>query len=193
MLGPAPLVLCGPSGAGKSTLLKKMMEKYKEHFGFSVSHTTRCARPGEENGVSYNFVTKEDMQRAIDNDEFIEHATFAGNMYGTSKAAVETVMEKGLICILDIDVQGVKSMKKTSYNSNYVFIMPPSIPILEERLKGRGTETEESLKYRMDLAVQDIKFGEEEGNFDIIIVNDDLESAYAKLIEFLQNMYTDLK
>jgi len=193
MLGPAPLVLCGPSGAGKSTLLKKMMEKYKEHFGFSVSHTTRCARPGEENGVSYNFVTKEDMQRAIDNDEFIEHATFAGNMYGTSKAAVETVMEKGLICILDIDVQGVKSMKKTSYNSNYVFIMPPSIPILEERLKGRGTETEESLKYRMDLAVQDIKFGEEEGNFDIIIVNDDLESAYAKLIEFLQNKYTNLK
>jgi guanylate kinase len=150
MTGPAPLVLCGPSGAGKSTLLKKMMEKYKQYFGFSVSHTTRSARPGEENGVAYNFVSKEDMQKAIENDEFIEHATFAGNMYGTSKAAVETVIEKGLICILDIDVQGVISMKKTSFSSNYVFIMPPSEEILKERLKGRGTETEESLEKRLN-------------------------------------------
>ena len=114
MTGPAPLVLCGPSGAGKSTLLKKMMEKYKQYFGFSVSHTTRSARPGEENGVAYNFVSKEEMQKAIDNDEFIEHATFAGNMYGTSKAAVQTVMEKGRVpfflphnllpCIFRIDL-----------------------------------------------------------------------------------------
>ena len=84
-------------------------------------------------------------------------------------------------------------MKKTSFKSNYVFIMPPSIQILEERLKGRGTETEESLQKRLDLAKQDIKFGEDEGNFDIIIVNDELENAYAKLIEFLQNKYTEVQ
>jgi len=93
--GPAPLVLCGPSGAGKSTLLSKMLEKYKNQFGFSVSHTTRAPRAGEEDGVAYNFVTKIQMEAAIDNDEFIEYATFAGNMYGTSKAAVKTVMDKG--------------------------------------------------------------------------------------------------
>jgi len=193
MSGPAPLVLCGPSGAGKSTLLKKMMEKYKQHFGFSVSHTTRPARPGEENGVAYNFVSKEDMQKAIANDEFIEHATFAGNMYGTSKAAVETVMERGLICILDIDVQGVISMKKTSFNSNYVFIMPPNTKVLEERLKGRGTETEDSLKKRLDLATRDMEYGQTEGNFDIIIVNDDLDTAYASLMEFLKEKYTEIQ
>ena len=95
MTGPAPLVLCGPSGAGKSTLLKKMMEKYKQYFGFSVPRPPRSARPGEENGVAYNFVSKEKMLKAIENDEFIEHATFAGNMYGTSKAAVGSVIEKG--------------------------------------------------------------------------------------------------
>jgi len=193
MPGPAPLVLCGPSGAGKSTLLKKMMEKYKQHFGFSVSHTTRSPRPGEEDGVAYNFVSKEDMQKAIENDEFIEHATFAGNMYGTSKAAVETVMEKGLICILDIDVQGVVSMKKTSFNSNYVFIMPPSLQVLEERLKGRGTETEESLQKRLNLATRDMEYGQTEGNFDIIIVNDELQSAYDNLMEFLKEKYTEIQ
>jgi len=193
MTGPAPLVLCGPSGAGKSTLLKKMMEKYKQHFGFSVSHTTRPARPGEENGVAYNFVSKEDMQKAIANDEFIEHATFAGNMYGTSKAAVETVMERGLICILDIDVQGVISMKKTTFNSNYVFIMPPNTKVLEERLKGRGTETEDSLKKRLDLATRDMEYGQTEGNFGIIIVNDDLDTAYASLMEFLKEKYTEIQ
>jgi len=193
MTGPAPLVLCGPSGAGKSTLLKKMMEKYKQYFGFSVSHTTRPARPGEKDGVAYNFVSKEDMQRAIANDEFIEHATFAGNMYGTSKAAVETVMERGLICILDIDVQGVISMKKTAFNSNYVFIMPPNTKVLEERLKGRGTETEESLQKRLNLATRDMEYGQTKGNFDIIIVNDELDTAYASLMEFLKEKYTEIQ
>jgi len=169
------------------------METYKQYFGFSVSHTTRSARPGEENGVAYNFVSKEEMQKAVDNDEFIEHATFAGNSYGTSKAAVETVMQKGLICILDIDVQGVISMKKTSFNSNYVFIMPPSIQILEERLKGRGTETEESLQKRLDLAKRDMEFGTTDGNFDTIILNDELDVAYAKLMDFLRNKYIDIQ
>jgi len=193
MTGPAPLVLCGPSGAGKSTLLKKMMEKYKQHFGFSVSHTTRAARPGEENGIAYNFVSKEDMHKAIANDEFIEHATFAGNMYGTSKAAIETVMEKGMICILDIDVQGVISMKKTSLKSNYIFIMPPTIEILEERLKARGTETEESLKKRLNVAPKDMEYGKADGNFDLIIVNNDLDTAYKNLLDFLKEKYTEIQ
>merc|ERR1712156_212006 len=191
--GPSPLVLCGPSGAGKSTLLKKMLDQYKNQFGFSVSHTTRSPRAGEEDGVAYNFVTKPQMEAAIDNDEFIEHATFAGNMYGTSKAAVKNVMDKGVICILDIDVQGVKSMKKTTFNSNYIFVCTPSLEVLEERLKGRGTETEESLKKRLELAKVDMEYGKAEGNFDLLIVNDKIEDAYRELETFLKERYPELQ
>jgi len=192
MSGPAPLVLCGPSGVGKSTLLKKMLEVYKQYFGFSVSHTTRQPRPGEEDGKAYHFVTKESMQAAIDQGEFIEHAVFAGNMYGTSKAAVEAVRSKGLICILDIDVQGVKSIKKTDLKSNYVFVKPPCLEVLEERLKDRGTETEESLVKRLAAAKQDLEYGEAPGNFDIVIENDNLEAAYSILDEYLHKVYTTL-
>jgi len=191
--GPSPLVLCGPSGAGKSTLLKKMLEQYKNQFGFSVSHTTRSPRAGEEDGVAYNFVSKPQMEAAIDNDEFIEFATFAGNMYGTSKNAVRCVMEKGLICILDIDVQGVQSMKKTNFNSKYVFVCPPTMEELEVRLKKRGTESEESLRKRLDLAKTDMLYGTEEGNFDLVLVNDNLEEAYSKLEKFLKENYSQLK
>lgn len=97
-----PLVLCGPSGVGKSTIVAKITKEYPNAFGFSVSHTTRQPREGEVDGVSYHFVDTESMQKAIDSDEFIETAVFSGNMYGTSKAAVKTVMDEGKICILDI-------------------------------------------------------------------------------------------
>jgi len=189
MSGPVPLVLCGPSGAGKSTLLKKMLEKYRKHFGFSVSHTTRKPRAGEEDGKAYHFVSRENMELAIGRGEFIEHAVFAANMYGTSKAAVETVRAKGLICILDIDVQGVRSMKQTDLNPNYVFVKPPSIEELEKRLKARGTETEESLARRLDAAHQDLLYGDEPGNFHLVLINDDLEETYTKLENFLHEKY----
>jgi len=189
MSGPSPLVLCGPSGAGKSTLLKKMLEKYGQHFGFSVSHTTRKPRDGEEDGKAYHFVTKEIMEAAVGRGEFIEHAVFAGNMYGTSKAAVETVRSKGLICILDIDVQGVISIKKSELNPNYVFVKPPSIQELEKRLKARGTETEDSLQRRIDAAKIDMEYGDTPGNFDLVIVNDNLNVAYESLEEFIKKKY----
>jgi len=189
MSGPSPLVLCGPSGAGKSTLLKKMLEKYRQHFGFSVSHTTRKPRSGEEDGKAYHFVSKEVMEAAVAGGELIEHAVFAGNMYGTSKAAVETVRSKGLICILDIDVQGVISIKKTELNPNYVFVKPPSLHELEVRLKARGTETEDSLQRRLDAAKIDLEYGETPGNFDLVITNDDLNVAYETLEEFIQKKY----
>lgn len=193
MLGPKPLVLCGPSGAGKSTLQKRLMAELKDSFGFSVSHTTRQPREGEQNGVAYHFVTQEQMQQAIEKGEFIEHATFAGNTYGTSIEAVRTVREKGLICILDIDVQGVKSIKQTDIQCNYIFVMPPTVEVLEQRLKGRGSETPESLKKRLDRAAEDMEYGKGEGNFDILIVNDDLDTAYAGFLAFLKERYPTLK
>ncbi|KAL7386226.1 hypothetical protein ABVT39_005398 [Epinephelus coioides] len=181
MAGPRPVVLSGPSGAGKSTLLKRLMKEYDSVFGFSVSHTTRNPRPGEQDGKDYHFVTREAMQAGIDNGEFIESAEFSGNMYGTSKAAVQAVQAKNLICILDIDMQGVKNIKRTDLNPLYVSIQPPSIDVLENRLRHRKTESEESLQRRLQIATVDMELSKEPGMFDVQIVNDDLEDAYGQL------------
>ncbi|XP_032387081.1 guanylate kinase isoform X1 [Etheostoma spectabile] len=181
MAGPRPVVFSGPSGAGKSTLLKKLMEEYNSVFGFSVSHTTRNPRPGEENGKDYHYVTREVMQAAIDNGEFIENAEFSGNMYGTSKAAVQAVQAKNLICILDIDMQGVRNIKRTDLNPIYISIQPPSMAVLEKRLRDRKTESEESLQKRLRAAQVDMEFSKEPGMFDVLIMNDNLEDAYGQL------------
>jgi len=183
----APLVLCGPSGSGKSTLMKKLMAEFEDSFGFSVSHTTRSPRPGEEDGTDYHFSTREEMKSMIENNEFVENAEFSGNMYGTSKKSIQDVLDNGKICILDIDVQGVKAIKKVDDIPKplYVFMKPPSLQVLEERLRARGTETEESLQKRLGSAAKEMEYGEEEGNFDVIIVNDELDAAYDKLKEFM--------
>ena len=169
------------------------MAEYGEYFGFSVSHTTRNPRPGEEDGKDYHFVDKEKMQQLIDAGEFIENATFSGNNYGTSKASVEDVLNSGKICILDIDVQGVKAVKNTDLTPLFVFIKPPSLETLEERLRARGTETEESLSKRLGAAAAEMEYGETEGNFDTIIVNDDLETAYINLRDFVMPEIEKLK
>ncbi|XP_028857024.1 guanylate kinase 1b isoform X2 [Denticeps clupeoides] len=181
MSGPRPVVLSGPSGAGKSTLLKRLMKDYEGVFGFSVSHTTRNPRPGEEDGKDYHFVTREKMQEGIDNEDFIENAEFSGNMYGTSKSSIEDVQAQNLICILDVDIQGVKNIKKTDLNPIYISIQPPSLEILEKRLRDRQTETEESLQKRLEAARIDMELSKEPGVFDLIIINDDLEEAYELL------------
>jgi len=185
MFKPKPVVFCGPSGVGKSTLVKQLMKDYPTMFGFSISHTTRKPRPGESDGVEYHFVARDDMEKAIKNDEFIESATFSGNMYGTSKRAVEDVQAKCKICILDIDVQGVKQIKKTDLQPRLIFVKPPDLTDLKNRLLGRGTETEESLKLRLAVAQTEIEYGETPGNFDLVIVNDKVDEAYAKLKNFL--------
>ncbi|XP_032190999.1 guanylate kinase isoform X1 [Mustela erminea] len=140
MSGPRPVVLSGPSGAGKSTLLKRLLQEHGSVFGFSVSHTTRDPRPGEENGkevkpqlallADYYFVTREVMQRDIAAGDFIEHAEFSGNLYGTSKAAVRAVQAMNRICVLDVDLQGVRNIKKTDLRPIYIFVQPPSLDVL---------------------------------------------------------------
>ncbi|XP_068790180.1 guanylate kinase isoform X1 [Struthio camelus] len=185
MQGPRPVVLSGPSGAGKSTLLKKLFKDYENVFGFSVSHTTRKPRPGEVNGKDYHFVSREDMQKEIDAGEFIEHAEFSGNMYGTSKGAVQAIQAQNQICVLDVDIQGVKSIKRTDLNPIYISVQPPSIDVLEKRLRDRQTETEESLRKRLTAACIDLELSKEPGLFDLVIINDDLEKAYSELKEML--------
>ncbi|XP_043793423.1 guanylate kinase isoform X2 [Apis laboriosa] len=185
--GPCPLVLCGPSGSGKSTLIKKLFEEFPDTFGYSVSHTTRAPRPGEEDGKHYHFTTKEKMQKQIEQDEFIETAIFSGNMYGTSKRAVEEVQQMGKVCVLDIEIQGVEQVKRSSLDPLYIFIKPPSIEELEKRLRARKTETEDVLKQRLSIAKVEMEYGEKTGNFDIVIENDNFSKAYNILKEFVMS------
>ncbi|XP_035503888.1 guanylate kinase 1b isoform X3 [Scophthalmus maximus] len=185
MSGLRPVVLSGPSGAGKSTLMKRLMKEHEGVFGFSVSHTTRNPRPGEEDGKDYHFTTREAMEEGINQGEFIENAEFSGNMYGTSKAAVEDVLARNLICILDVDIQGVRRIKETDLNPIYISIQPPSMDILEKRLRDRQTETEESLLKRLEAARIDMEHSKEPGVFDVVIINDDLERAYEELKDIL--------
>lgn len=180
-----PIVFCGPSGSGKSTLVKKLLGEFPDKFGFSISHTTRKPRPGEIDGEHYHFTNRQEMSAAIKNAKFIETASFSGNMYGTSKAAIEEVLNDRKVCILDIDTQGVKQIKQSDLNPWYVFIEPPSLEVLEERLRLRSTEDEGSLNKRLEAAVEEINYGKTPGNFDLIITNDDLNSAYQILKAFL--------
>ncbi|EMC97482.1 hypothetical protein BAUCODRAFT_33198 [Baudoinia panamericana UAMH 10762] len=183
-LKPRPIVVSGPSGSGKSTLLKRLFEQYPGRFGFSVSHTTRQPRPGEEDGVAYNFVTRDAFLKLIDENGFIEHAEFSGNLYGTSVQAVKSVAEKGQTCILDIEMEGVKQVKKTDLNARYLFLQPPSVEILEKRLRGRGTDKEEAIQKRLKQAAKEIEYSKTTGVHDQIIVNDDLEKAWEEFRTF---------
>ncbi|XP_037104804.1 guanylate kinase 1b isoform X2 [Syngnathus acus] len=187
MSGPRPVVLSGPSGAGKSTLMKRLMNDHEGVFGFSVSHTTRNPRPGEENGKDYHYTTREAMQEGIQRGDFIENAEFSGNLYGTSKAAIEDVRAKNLICILDVDIQGVRRIKETDLNPIYISIQPPSMEILEKRLRDRQTESEDSLQKRLEAARIDMELSKEPGVFDVVIINDDLERAYDELKAILND------
>ena len=173
-----PIVMSGPSGGGKSTLLTRMMNEFPDCFAFSVSHTTRNPRPGEKEGKDYFYVTRPVFEKMIEDGGFLEHAEFSGNRYGTSKKAVELIQKTGKICVLDVEVNGVKNIKKTNLNARYVFVKPPSMDVLIERLKSRGTESEESLKKRIASAQESMDYADQKGSYDHIVVNDDLDIAY---------------
>ncbi|KZS90809.1 guanylate kinase [Sistotremastrum niveocremeum HHB9708] len=173
-----PLVLFGPSGSGKSTLVGKLLAEFPDKFGFSVSHTTRSPRAGEEDGKAYHFVTREKFLSLVAEGAFIEHAEFSKNLYGTTFQAVRHVADTGRRCILDIDSQGVRNIKKTDLNPTYIFISPPSVAALRQRLLGRGTETEDSIETRLKASVTELQYAREPGVIDLVVVNDDVERAY---------------
>ena len=183
-----PLIICGPSGVGKSSLIKKLVAEYPHDFGFSVSHTTRGPRTGEEDGVDYHFTTTEDMLDMIKDGKFIEHAHVHNRIYGTSVKAVTDVTHQRQICILDIDVQGVQTvMESTAHvelNPKYLFIRPVSVDVLEQRLISRATDSLSAINQRVATASFELEVAAKLP-FDEVIVNDKLDQAYHDLKQFI--------
>ncbi|XP_068637568.1 guanylate kinase 1-like isoform X2 [Aristolochia californica] len=182
---PKPVVISGPSGVGKGTLISKLMKDFPSTFGFSVSHTTRSPRENEKDGVHYHFSERSIMEKDIRDGKFLESANVHGNLYGTSIEAVEAVTDSGKRCILDIDVQGARSVKRSSLEVVSIFICPPSFEELEKRLRARGTETEEQIQKRLRNAKAELEQGKTSGLFDHLLVNDDLEACYTNLKKIL--------
>lgn len=183
-----PIVVCGPSGSGKSTLVKRLLAENRDKLAFTISHTTRKPRRGEEHGKEYYFVTREQMEQMIVNGEFIEHTQFSGNYYGTSKQAVQDALQTGKLFIMELDIEGVKSLSNLKeFKPIFIFIKPPSKQLLIERLSARGTESAETLKRRLDRADEEMKLVENGlVQFDLILVNDDLGETYGNLKRFLR-------
>jgi guanylate kinase len=191
-----PLVLCGPSGAGKSTLTEHIMAEdspFKNFFAFSVSSTTRAPRPGEKDGVHYHFTTKEDFQADIEKGNFLEHNEVHGNFYGTHKSAVREIMNKGKICILDIDVKGamdIASKGGKEFTCNYVFVQTHTVEDLKQRLIARGTETEDTLNKRVSNAEKEMKLAHECNLFKKFLINDDRKRFTEEAVKYVtQELY----
>lgn len=170
-------VISGSSGVGKGTVIKEFLNKHSD-FKLSVSCTTRKPREGEEHGKNYFFLTQEEFQSCIDNQEFLEWAEFSGNRYGTQKAYVEEKLAAGKNMILEIDTQGALNVKKIMPEATLIFILPPSFEDLEARLRGRHTETEEAIQKRLQSTKLEM---ENAKNFDYQIINDSVENAVREL------------
>ena len=171
------IVITGPSGVGKGTLVKLLLQRHPQ-LRVSTSATTRQPRLGEREGVDYYFLSREDFETAIDNRELLEWAEYAGNYYGTPKAKVIEQIAVGNYILLEIELAGARAIANIFPTARRIFIMPPSVGELEQRIRSRGTNTEESIQRRLEIARQEIAASDE---FDFKIVNDDLEKAIAKL------------
>jgi guanylate kinase len=182
------LIISAPSGTGKTTILKEMFAFFPNLFSFSISATTRKPREGEKEAKDYYFLSQQDFQKNIQENKFIEYEqVYQGLFYGTLKSEISRINKEGKIAVFDVDVKGGLNIKRSLQDKALsVFIMPPSIPELEERLKKRGTETKESLKKRLDRAEMEIDMAKD---FDKVIINDDLDKA-VKQMEIIIEQHT---
>ena len=197
-------VVSGFSGAGKGTLMKELLNQHQDQYALSISATTRKPREGEEHGREYFFLTVEEFQNMIAEDALIEHACYVGNYYGTPRSYVEEQMAAGRDVILEIEIQGALEVKKKFPDTLLLFVTPPSAEVLEERLRGRGTETEEVIRERLKRASQEAMYMDQ---YDYILVNDNLETCVEQMhqliksqhekvsenLDFIEEMKTELK
>ena len=175
-------VFTGPSGTGKGTILSQVLKQDKRLF-LSVSATTRAPREGETHGKHYYFLDKQTFEDKINKGEFLEHAQYVGNYYGTLEQPVNEQLKSGNDVVLEIEVQGALQIHEKRPDAVMIFVAPPSIEELERRLIGRGTENAEKIAARMKTAEEELK---QSDKFDYIIVNDDLDCAIADLLAILR-------
>lgn len=183
------VVVSGFSGAGKGTIMKKLMAEY-ENYALSVSATTRNPRPGEVDGQDYFFRTKEEFEEMIQKDQLIEYAQYVENYYGTPRTYVEEQLSLGKDVILEIEIQGARKVKEKFPEAVLVFVTAPSMEILKDRLVGRGTETNEVIRQRLERAAQEAEGVEE---YDYLLVNDELDLAVKRLHGIIQSEHFSMK
>ena len=166
-------IVSAPSGAGKTSLIRELLS-CTDGVQVSISHTTRAPRPGELNGVNYNFIDRQAFEALIKHDDFLEYATVFDNCYGTSRAWVEKQLAQGIDIILEIDWQGARIVREKAPDSIGIFILPPSREVLEQRLRHRGEDDDVTIARRMRDAVEEISHFEE---YDYLVLNDDFQDA----------------
>ena len=175
------IVLSGPSGAGKSTVISELF-KARGNIHFSVSYTTRAPRAGEQDGINYNFVSRQEFERMIADNELLEYAEYVGNYYGTSLKVIQDKLAAGIDVLLDIEVQGAAKVRKSCPDALFIFIMPPSFEELSRRLHSRGTDSEEVIAGRLEKAKEELK---EIPNYDYLVINDKVEQAAREMESIL--------
>jgi guanylate kinase len=176
-----PFVVAAPSGTGKTTVCRAVVQR-DPGVRFSVSHTTRKPRTGERDGVDYHFVSSDEFLQKVQAGDFLEHAEYAAHLYGTSWAALEAPLAQGADLLLEIEVQGAAQVKERLAEAGFIFLLPPSMRVLEDRLRGRGTDSEEVIAHRLALADREldaIRF------FDYAVVNDEFEVAVDSVLEII--------
>ncbi len=179
-------VVTGPSGVGKGTLIRGLMERLPQ-LELSISATTRPPRAGERDGVDYHFLGQEEFERRVAAGEFLEHASYAGRRYGTLRDELERRVQAGVPVVLEIEVQGARQIRASLPEAVQVFIVPPSLDALRERLVGRGTDDPGEVERRLLVAEQELAAQPE---FAHVVVNDRLEDALATLVELVERALT---
>ena len=180
------IIFSAPSGAGKTTIVKRLLEKYGDKIAFSISASTREPRAGEVDGTDYYFISKEEFLHRIAKKEFVEfEEVYSGTFYGTLRSEIDRIWEEGKAVIFDIDVIGGLHLKrKFGDNALAVFVQPPTLDVLIDRLRGRGTDSEEKLKERIEKAGKELAYADK---FDVILKNDNLEDACNEASNLLIN------
>lgn len=175
-------VITGPSGVGKGTLISKLLEAVPD-LELSVSATTRQPRPGETDGRDYHFLSEDDFQERVAGSEFLEHATYSGNRYGTLRSAVDERLSAGKSVVLEIELQGARQVRKAMPEAVLIFVAPPDPSALRERLQGRGTDSEEAIARRLETAESELAAQDEFGH---VVVNDDVQKAASELEQLVR-------